>query len=101
MVVKAKGPDPDAVVRLAKFLGECGLVHFTYKSDKEPALRALMREAVLLARVKGVDEDGELDWAGVQAAIPEHSSPGEAASNGAPERAIQAIEDQARVLKLA
>lgn len=34
-VVDLKGPDPDVVARLARLLRECGLVHFTFRSDKE------------------------------------------------------------------
>ena len=61
---------------------------------------ALMKEAVALANVNGVEQLPEED-PGIQAAVPEHSSPGESSSNGASERAVQAIEDHCRVLKLA
>ena len=34
MVVDLKGQDPNAIRRLADWLGELGIRHFTYKSDK-------------------------------------------------------------------
>ena len=37
----------------------------------------------------------------VPAAAPEHSAPGESASNGMAERAVQSIEGQTRTMKLA
>ena len=103
MVVNMKGPDPDAVKRLARWLGELGLLHFTYKADKEPALKALMKEAIARARVRGDKEPSTDSTPGTSltAAVPEHSHPGESSFNGAAERGAQAIEDHARVLKLA
>ena len=98
MVVDLKGQDPNAVRRLADWLGELGIRHFTYKSDKEPALRVLTKQAVALAKVHGVEQLPEEEQ-GIQAAVPEHSSPGESSSNGAAERGVQAIDGQCSVLK--
>ena len=40
-LVAAKGPEPMIAKRLARFMKDCGLRHFTYKSDREPAIRSL------------------------------------------------------------
>ena len=53
-VVAAKGPDPLVVTRLAKLITDCGLVHFAYRSDKEPAIIAMVKEACAMAGRKGV-----------------------------------------------
>ena len=37
-LVPSKGSDPLVVARLCRFIMECGLVHFAYRSDREPAI---------------------------------------------------------------
>ena len=37
-LVPSKGSDPLVVARLCRFIMECGLVHFAYRSDTEPAI---------------------------------------------------------------
>ena len=123
-VVPAKGPDPLVVTRLAKLITDCGLVHFAYRSDKEPAIIAMIQEACSMAGRKGVhvrgdDEsevilgDGDSQTGELQpevhpraieqssVAVPEHSHPGESQSNGLAERTVQELVDHVRVLKLA
>ena len=94
-----KGPDLPMVKRVAQFMRDCGLTKFVYRSDREPAIRALLADASQLAGLRGeqeLDEDAE-----ATVAVPETSTPGESQSNGAAERCIQMIEDVLRTLKLA
>ena len=123
-VVANKGPDPVVVTRLAKLITDCGLVHFAYRSDKEPAIISMIQEACGLAGRNGVhvknDEDAQAilgdkdsETGEVQddqhphavdrshVAVPEHSHPGESQSNGLAERAVQDLVNHVRVLKLA
>ena len=72
--VDIKGPDAKIVQRLARWMRACGLVHFAYRSDREPAIRALMAEAAKLAGIKG-EEDHDPDEDGPPMAIPEESHP--------------------------
>ena len=51
--VPCKGRDPHVVNRLARFIKECGLLHFTFRSDREPAILAMMEEACTLSGRKG------------------------------------------------
>lgn len=92
-------------------------MHFSFKSDREPAIRSLLAEAAALAGVKAekeatdTDDDNDEDTehkdqpptqpATTPAAVPETSSPGESQSNAAAERSVQMLEDMARTLKLA
>ena len=46
-VVDMKGRDEAAITRLASFVKSCGLTQFAYRCDQEPALIALMEEAIL------------------------------------------------------
>ena len=54
MVIDMKGPHGPIVKRLGKLIKEIGLTHYTYRSDREPAIRALLRAAALDA---GIPED--------------------------------------------
>ena len=91
---KVEGTDPLVVKRVAQVIKGCGLVHFSYKSDREPAIRALLAEAAVLAGVKAeedeaieepdaiVEDEDAVQPAPKQqvqapAAVPETSSPGE------------------------
>ena len=115
-MVDLKGPEQTVVNRLARFIKDCGLTHFTYKSDGEAAIRALLSSAAHLAGIDTKEEEPEADddqddepntqskpqpSQGAAAAVPETSSPGESQSNGAAERCIQMVEDLLRTHKLA
>ena len=117
-VVDAKGPTPKMVHVVSEFIKMCGLVNFVYRSDKERALIRLLEDAIRESGRHGVpmtddqlkrdrEEDLLLEpFDGpaprtTETAVPEHSHPGESRSNGAVERAVQMVEDQARTLKCA
>ena len=44
MVVPAKGSHPDVITRLASFIREIGLLHFCYRSDREPAICSMIED---------------------------------------------------------
>ena len=52
-IVPSKGRHPHVVRRLERFIRECGLTHFTYRSDREPAIQAMMEDATALAGRNG------------------------------------------------
>ena len=61
-VVSAKGPEPVAVKRVTKFLRDVGLTHFAYRSDREPAIRALLEAACRASgRSNVVEAPGQAD----------------------------------------
>ena len=101
IVVENKGPDPVVTERIARFIKDCGLIHFTYRSDREPAIMSMIGEACRRAGRpggipetsrgeqevgKGVLDACELDDPGedaspsridkIDVAAPEHSMPG-------------------------
>ena len=43
--VAAKGPDPLVVAQISKWIVDCGLVHFEYRSDKQTSIVAMIQEA--------------------------------------------------------
>ena len=49
IVVDLKGRDESAIKRLSNFIKSCGLTHFSYRSDQEKSLLALVEEAIMLA----------------------------------------------------
>ena len=63
-VCDVKGPSPGVVRKLAQLFKDTGLSHFTYKSDREPAIRSLL-EAASLANAKAEldndPDDSDLD----------------------------------------
>ena len=116
-VVPAKGRDPKVVQRLARFIRECGLVHFTFRSDREPAIVAMLEDACAMTGRNGVRDsatdavphgdlvaDGDAlnldpnvdDEPNAQhsephvshVAAPELTHPGESQSNGLAERSV-------------
>ena len=114
----AMGPGPHVAKRVAQLLKDCGLTHFTFQSDREPAIRALLLEVARLANIQADladdPDDSDIDDADrpkpipsneqahdapAPAAVPETSSPREYQSNGAAERSIQMVEDHARTFK--
>ena len=93
--VTSKGTEPLIVARIARWITECGLVHFAYRSDKEPAIVAMIQQACAMAGRNGVLLKGEDDADRVSTdvpldralvAIPEHNHPGESQSNGLSEK---------------
>ena len=54
--VPVKGRDPRIVQRLERFIKECGLVHFTFRSDREPSIVAMLDEVCALAGRRGIHE---------------------------------------------
>ena len=85
-VVSSKGPDPLVVARISKWITDSGLTHFAYRSDKEPAIVAMLQQACAMAGRNGVliKEDANEDQVGsgpnaidmAKVAVPEHTHPG-------------------------
>ena len=105
-VVPSKGSDPLVVARLCRFIQECGLLHFAYRSDREPAIVSLIQDACAMAGRNGVkihaveDEAIEPEVDRAMVAVPEHSHPGESQSNGLSERSMRELIDEVRTLKM-
>ena len=53
-VVPSKGSDLLVVARLCRFIQECGLLHFAYRSDREPSIVSLIQDACAMAGRNGV-----------------------------------------------
>lgn len=53
-VVPVKGRDPRVIQRLARCIRECGLVHVTFRSDREPVIVAMLEEACTLVGRRGI-----------------------------------------------
>ena len=59
-VVPSKGRNAAVIDRLVRFIKDCGLTHFTYRSDREPAIMAMIEEACSLSGRNGVkDTNGD------------------------------------------
>ena len=105
-LVPSKGSDPLVVARLCRFITECALLHFAYRSDREPAIVSLIQDACAMAgrngvKVHAVEDDAvEPDVERARVAVPEHSHPVESQSNGLAEAAIKELTDQVRTLKM-
>ena len=107
MVADAKGWAAYVTQHVSQFIKDCGLTHFAYRSDREPSILLMLEEAVQLSGRNGEKigpnipatptdpvpsdipsaENTQLDPSpsGVDSsvlAVPEHSHPGESASNG-------------------
>ena len=78
--------------RVVAFMKEIGVVHgdVLVRSDKEPAMKAILSE---VGRVRAAEGGGRY--------VMEQSPVGCSASNGIVERAIQSVEHQVKVLKIA
>ena len=99
--VDVKGPSEYTVTRLSRWMKECGLTKFAVRSDQEPAIKKLLEASALAVdRELVVDTESETS-AGAVIAPLENSAPGESASNGMAERAVQDVEDMVRTYKLA
>ena len=103
-IVPSKGSDPLVVSRLCRFIMECGLLHFAYRSDREPAIVSLIQDACAMAGRNGVkvhaveDEAPEPEVQQAKIAVPEHSHPGESQSNGLAETSMKELIDEVRTL---
>ena len=89
-VCSSKGVDEQVIARVAAFVRESGYLKLIYRSDQEPALRALLEKAF-----KKASEDQ------LQQAVPEASAVGESQSNGRSESAVLRIQDLVRTYKCA
>ena len=47
--VPGKGRDPQVVAKIVRLIKETGLTHFAYRSDREPAITAMIDEACTLS----------------------------------------------------
>ena len=92
VVVPSKSTGSFVVKRVIAFLDEVGCMHHEVivKSDQETSISSLVGE---IGRARAVGGGGK--W------IKEHSLVGSNAPNGLVERAIQSVQGQVRVLKLA
>ena len=52
-VVPSKGRDPKVVARIVRFIKDVGLTHVAYRSDREPAITAMIEEACAMSGRKG------------------------------------------------
>ena len=86
-VVPKKGPDKRTALRVTNFVEELGCAHLDVitKSDREPAIRSLLRE---VSRMRAEVGGGRT----IPEASPAHSSQ----SNGVAERGVQSAEAQIR-----
>ena len=89
IVVDEKGNDEHSITRLAQFIKDSGYLHIVYRSDQEPAIRALFESAA-----KQVSRH-------IEQFVPEASSVGESQSNGKAEAAVKLFEDKLRTYKCA
>ena len=96
-VVDAKGPEQNAVARLARFLRDSGYSKVVYKSDQEKSIVALFEETFKASNRKGTP----LHNATLTQMVPEASAVGESQSNGKAENAVQKFEDLLRAYKSA
>ena len=59
--VPSKGRNQMVIERIVRFIKDCGLTHFTYRSDREPAILAMMDEACALSGRKGEKDEAATD----------------------------------------
>ena len=85
-VLPKKGAYPEGIRRLGEELDKLGRRRMVVKSDQEPAI---------LKRIEATARERHQDITTEQSPVGEH------ASNGVAERAVQAIQGQARTFKLA
>ena len=90
--VPQKGVDPDryASTRIAKFIEWLGHTKVILKADGEPAIKALVRDALKILRVSTAD---------LQQASEEHSPEYDSKSNGAAEGAIRRLRELFRTIR--
>ena len=123
--VPAKGPHPQVVRRLIKFIRDAGLTHFAYRCDREPASGSLVDEACahlgrtsFKVKTDDIDANPKPPVAAFQddkpdaptevpmvqpgqgpiVAVPGLTHPSGSQPNGLAERSVGVLEDQVRVL---
>ena len=84
-VVDSKGPERNAVARLAKFLKDTGYSKVVYRSDQERSIVALFEETFKASNREG----SPLHNSVLTQMVPEASAVGESQSNGKAEDAVQ------------
>ena len=91
-VTPRKGPDKKIALRVTNFIEELGCAHLDIitKSDREPAMRSLLRE---ISKMRAEVGGGRT--------IPEASPAYSSQSNGLVERGVQSVEAQVRVMRSA
>ena len=89
-VCPSKGVDEHVISRVTNFIRDSGYLKLIYRSDQEPALRALLEQAFKKA------SDLQLEQA-----VPEASAVGESQSNGRAESSVLRIQDLVRTYKCA
>ena len=96
-VVDAKGADPNAVARLAKFIKDSGYAKIIYRSDQERSIVALFEETFKASSREGTPSHNAV----LTQMVPEASAGGESQSNGKAENTVQKFEDLMRTYKSA
>ena len=81
-VVTAKGPEPNAVARLAKFLRDSGYAKVIYRSDQERSIISLFEETFKASSREGTPLHNSI----LTQMVPEASAVGESQSNGKAEK---------------
>ena len=96
VVCESKGEDEFTIVQLAKFIKDSGYRKIIYRSDQEPAIRALFEATFIRSQ-----REGECYNPHLEQFVPEASAVGESQSNGKAENAVQRLEDMVRTYKAA
>ena len=96
-VVNAKGSEENAVNRVASFIKDSGYSRMVYRTDQEPAIRALFEEAFRKSQRVGTPFHNPR----LEQFTPEASEVGESQSNGKAENAVQRVEDLVRTYRSA
>ena len=89
-VCPSKGVDEHVISRVTSFVRDSGYLKLIYRSDQEPALRALLEQAFKKASEAQLEQ-----------AVPECSAVGESQSNGRAESTVLRIQDLVRTYKCA
>ena len=95
-VVDAKGPDGNAVARVANFIRDSGYSRMVYRTDHEASIRSLFEEAFRRSQRQGSLYNERLEQF-----TPETSAVREFQSNGKAGNAAQRVEDLVRTYKAA
>lgn len=95
-VVDAKGPEDNAVARVANLIRDSGYSWMVYRTDQEASIISLFEEAFRRSL-----RQGNLYNERLERFTPGASVIGEAQSNGKAENAVQRVEDLVRTYKAA
>ena len=77
--VPGKGRDPRVVARIVRYIKETGLTHFAYRTNREPAITAMIDEACALSGRKGIKVGPDNDDVAADCGL----QPGDLAMDGA------------------